>query len=70
MANGLSGRTLLAVASHPAVYQARIPLQARLRADPEPLGDARPETLDQDVGPRGEIEGQLDRGRVLQVCSD
>jgi len=70
MANGLGGGALLAVASHPAIYQARIPLQARLRSDPEPLGDAGPEALDQDVGPRGEIEDQLDRGRVLQVCSD
>ena len=63
-------RTLLAPAGHAAVDEARVPREADVGAEPEPLHHARPEALDQHVGLLDQPEHGLDAVRLLQVDAD
>ena len=57
---GLRVRTVLAPAGHAPVDELRVPGEAGVRSDAEPLGDARPEPLDERVGLLDEREHGLD----------
>jgi hypothetical protein len=54
----LRERPLLPVSGHPAVDQAAVSLEARIRSESEPLGDPRTKALQQDVGTRDEVQDQ------------
>jgi hypothetical protein len=60
-------RAVLAPARHARVDQPPVALQAGVGAQTEPLGDAWPEALDQDVGLLQEPEDELRRSGVLEV---
>ena len=62
--------TVLAPAGHPAVHQRRVDRVAVGRPEPEPLGDARPEPLQQHVGRGHQVEHDLPAVRVLEVDPD
>jgi hypothetical protein len=51
VAGGLRQRPLLPPAGHAPVHQARVPPEADLGPEPQPLHHARPEALQQCVGP-------------------
>ncbi len=70
VAGHLRPRSVLAPAGHPAVDQPRVAGQARVGAEPEPLGRAGPQALDQDVGALDEPQHRLDGGRLLEVEGD
>jgi alpha-L-fucosidase 2 len=63
-------RAVLAPAGHPGVHQAGVTGHARLGPDTEPLGDAGPEALDQDVGCLRQPEYHVDRAGVLEIQCD
>ena len=61
---------VLAPAGHPAVHQPRVAAPAGVGPDPQPLGHARPEPLDQHVGPGRQPQNDLDPVGVLEVDGD
>ncbi len=63
-------RAVLAPAGEPAVDQLRVAGHDVLGAEPEPLGDAGPERLEQDVRLLGQPQHQLDALGRLQVDGD
>jgi len=67
VAGGVAERALLAPAGHPPVDQLRVALQALLGADPEALGDAGAEALDEDVGLLDQAQDDLAARVALEV---
>ena len=63
-------RAVLAVADAGAVHEPRVPLRERLVAQPEPLHDARPEVLDDDVGLVDQAKRDVDAVGRLEVEDD
>ena len=57
---GLRVRTVLAPAGHAAVDELRVPGEAGVGPDAEPLGHAGPEALDERIGLLDEREHRLD----------
>lgn len=66
----LGQRTVLAPACHPPVDEAWIARQAGVGADPQPLRDARPVALDQDVGASGQVQDRVRAALGLEVDED
>ena len=62
--------TVLAPAGHPPVHQRGVDRVAVGRAEPEPLGDAGPEALQQRVRPGDQVEHDLPAVGVLEVDGD
>ena len=63
-------RAVLAPAGHPPVDQPRVAGEALVGTEPEPLGDAGPEALDERVGLLDQPQHALDAVGVLQVDAD
>ena len=63
-------RTLLPPARHAAVDQPVVPGRQLVGSEPEPLGDAGAEPLDEHVGHVGEVAHRLDTGLGAQVDGD
>ena len=63
-------RAVLAPAGHAGVDQARVAGQHLVRPGPEPLQDAGPQALHEDVGAVQQAEQDLAAGRRLQVDGD
>ena len=70
VARGLRHRAVLAPAGHAAVDELRVPGEAVVGTEPEPLGDAGAVALDQRVGLLDEPQHRLDAVGVLQVDAD
>lgn len=60
-------RAILSPPRHPGEDETRVALRAGLRAEAEPLGDARTEPLDEHVGVLGQLQQDVDSGRVLEI---
>ena len=63
-------RTVLAPSGHAPVDEARVAREARVGPEPEPLGHARAEPLDERVGLLDQAQHGLDAVGVLQVDGD
>ena len=70
VARGLGQRPVLTPAGHPAVDQPRVDGLALLGADAQPLGDARPHPLDEQVGAPDQLEHGRRRLGLLEVEGD
>ena len=70
MAGGRGVGAVLAPPGHPAVDQARVAGETVFRSDPEPLGHAGPEPLQQPVGSLHERKHGLDTLPRLEVDAD
>jgi len=57
-------------ARHAGEYQCGVAFGADLRAETQPLGDARPEPLHQHVSGLGQAQQRVEPGGVLEVQAD
>ncbi len=67
MARALGVRAVLAPAGHAAVDEALVAGEALVGSEAEPLGDAGPVALEEDVGVLHEVEQQLEALGRLEV---
>ena len=63
-------RPVLAPAGHASVDEARVPGEADVGPEPQPLGDPRPEPLDERVGLLDQAQDGLHAVGMLQVDGD
>ena len=70
VARGLRHRTVLAPTGHASVDEPRVARETHVGAQPEPLGHARAEALEQRVGALDQPQHQLHAFRVLQIDAD
>ena len=63
-------RPVLAPPGHPSVDELRVAGEALVGTEAEPLGDPGAEALDEGVGARDQLEGEVDAGRRLEVDAD
>jgi hypothetical protein len=66
----LRERAVLPPAGDAPIDQSRVARQARIGAEPQPLGDAGAEAFDEDVGLLHQRQHELDRLRALEIEPD